>query len=62
MLVVHFSLKTYIPKETQVFLCAMDNSHLDIFKEQAKVIKLDENKLLSNLEYERVKKIFVSFK
>lgn len=45
-------------KKTQILLCAMENEHLDQFKEKAKVITLTKDRLMLKSEYEKVKKVF----
>jgi hypothetical protein len=45
-----------ISKDTQVILCAMENEHLKPFKDKAKVIILNEQKLLKTSLYDVVKK------
>lgn len=47
-----------ISKNTQVILCAMENEHLKPFKDKAKIIILNEQKLLIPEMYEKVKKEF----
>jgi hypothetical protein len=47
-----------IPKEEQVFLCALDSEALSEFKKEANVIELDNNMLLDKDKYESVKKVF----
>ena len=51
-------IMTKIPKEEQVFLCALESDVLDDFKKEANVIKLDEKMLLDTSKYEDVKKVF----
>lgn len=53
-------LANEIPQTTQVFLCAMNNQHLETFKQNAKVFVLDESKLLIPQKYQEVKDIFMS--
>ncbi len=45
-------------KKTQVLLCAMENEHLEQFREKAKIITLTKERLMLKSEYENVKKIF----
>lgn len=47
-----------ISKNTQVILCAMENEHIQPFKDKAKIIVLNEQKLLLPEMYEKVKKEF----
>ena len=51
-------LTNKISKNTQIILCAMENEHITPFKEKAKIISLDKNKLLDKAKYEDVKKYF----
>lgn len=51
-------LTNEISKKTQVILCAMENEHLDSYKEKATIINLDKNKLLDKTKFEEIKKIF----
>jgi len=51
-------LTSGISKNTQVILCAMENEHLDSYKENATIITLDKNKLLDKAKYEEIKKHF----
>lgn len=41
-----------VPKTTQIILCGMENTALDVFSENAHVINLDEHKLLQEEPYE----------
>lgn len=45
-------------KKTQILLCAMENEHLDQFKEKAKIITLTKDRLMLKSEYEKIKKVF----
>jgi len=51
-------LTSKISRNTQVILCAMENEHLDSYKERASIITLDKNKLLDKKKYEEIKKLF----
>lgn len=51
-------LTNKISEETQIILCAMENEHLKEFREKAKIIILNEKKLLITEMYEQVKKEF----
>ena len=48
-------LKENIPKAYQVILCAMDNPALDSYKQDAHVIKLDNNRLLQHKPYAQLR-------
>lgn len=50
-----------IPETTQVFLCAMNNKHLEIFKKDAQIFMLDDTKLLDIKKYDEVRRIFMAF-
>jgi hypothetical protein len=50
-----------LPKDSQIILCAMENSQLDPFKQKANVIQLDKDRLLSKSKYAEVKKVFDAF-
>lgn len=50
-----------MPKESQIFLCAMDNEALEPYKENAKIFFLDDSKLFYKNEYEEIKDIFMNF-
>ena len=45
----------------QIILCAMENKHLTPFKNIAKVIMLDEEKILAKSQFKKVKKEFDNF-
>lgn len=45
----------------QIILCAMENKHLNPFKKIAKIIKLDEEKILAKSQFKKVKKEFDNF-
>lgn len=47
-----------IDEINQVFLCAMENHHLEKFKKKASVFKLDKSKLLDTKNYKAIKKEF----
>lgn len=51
-------LTNKISEETQIILCAMENEHLKEFRDKAKIIILNEKKLLLPEMYEQVKKEF----
>lgn len=51
-------LTNKISSNTQVILCAMENEHLNSYKEKASIITLDKNMLLDKAKYEEIKKIF----
>jgi hypothetical protein len=51
-------LTNKISEETQIILCAMENEHLKEFRDKAKIIILNEKKLLIPEMYEQVKKEF----
>ncbi|MDD2673780.1 MAG: hypothetical protein PHF81_02765 [Flavobacterium sp.] len=51
-------LTNNISEETQIILCAMENEHLKEFRDKAKIIILNEKKLLLPELYEQVKKEF----
>ncbi|TON15789.1 hypothetical protein CGH61_23675, partial [Vibrio parahaemolyticus] len=44
-----------IPKGYQVILCAMDNAALDNYKQDAHIIKLDNNRLLLHKPYAQLR-------
>ena len=54
-------LSNDIPKNTQVFLCAMNNQHLDPFKKDAKIITLKEHKLLIPDRFQEIETFFSEF-
>ncbi|CAM4444825.1 AAA family ATPase [Vibrio agarivorans] len=41
-----------VPKTSQIIMCGMENSALDVFASKAHIIELDEHKLLRKEEYE----------
>lgn len=45
-------------KKTQIIMCAMENEHLEQYKEKAKTITLTKDRLMLKSEYEKVKAIF----
>lgn len=47
-----------VPKNEQVFICAMENENLKTYREKAHVITLDKKQLLLKSKYNDVKKIF----
>lgn len=51
-------LTNKISGETQIILCAMENEHLKEFRDEAKIIVLNEKKILIPEMYEQVKKEF----
>jgi hypothetical protein len=51
-----------MPTNSQIILCAMDNEQLEPFESLAKVIELDENKILIKEMYEEVKIEFEGIK
>ncbi|TOG75496.1 hypothetical protein CGI95_24535, partial [Vibrio parahaemolyticus] len=48
-------LSENIPKGYQVILCAMDNAALDNYKQDAHIIKLDNNRLLLHKPYAQLR-------
>jgi hypothetical protein len=47
-----------VDDSNQVFLCAMENNHLEKFRKNAKVFKLDKTRLLDEKEFDKIKKEF----
>lgn len=58
--IIKLILETF-PKDVQIILCAMENTHLEPYQKIANVIKLDDKKLLDKSRYEEVKIQFDSF-
>ncbi|PKL17122.1 MAG: hypothetical protein CVV49_12725 [Spirochaetae bacterium HGW-Spirochaetae-5] len=51
-------LTNHMLDNTQIIMCAMDNSQLNAFKNKATIIHLDERKLLQSSMYKKVKEEF----
>lgn len=56
------SITKKIPATAQIILCALKNQKLDAIKQNANVINLDKNKLLSTKDYDEIAKAFEAYK
>lgn len=55
-------IKKKVSSDSQIILCALQNEKLDILKEDANIIHLNQNKLLDPDKYEEIKKEFDIYK
>jgi hypothetical protein len=55
-------IKTKVSSTSQIILCALQNENLDVLKEDAQIIHLDENKLFSFEKFEAVSKEFQKYR
>jgi hypothetical protein len=55
-------IKTKVSPTSQIILCALQNENLDLLEEDAQIIHLDENKLLSVEKFDAVSKEFEKYR